>query len=110
MIGRAAIGYPWILYEIIEYLDSKYKLPNPTFSERVNTCKKHLSFSIEWKGERKGIFEMRRHYTAYFKGIINFKPFRTKLVEATSAKDVLTIFEEIKNAFTSEDPTLNQRK
>ncbi len=102
MIGRAAIGYPWIFNEIKEYLGSSKKLPLPSIAERVNTCKKHLSFSIDWKGDRKGIFEMRRHYTAYFKGITNFKPFRTKLVEALTPNDVFAILEEIKSTLLLE--------
>ena len=79
MIGRASIGYPWIFNEIKHFFTTGKKLDTPDLEDRIDTVKKHLRFSIEWKGERKGIFEMRRHYTNYFKGIPNFKPVRMKL-------------------------------
>ena len=72
MLGRAAIGYPWIFREIKHFLKTGEKLPAPGLAERIETVKKHLLFSVEWKGPRQGIFEMRRHYTNYFKGIRNF--------------------------------------
>jgi len=88
MIGRASIGYPWIFREIKHYMATGEKLPPPTMEERVQVCRKHLDFSVEWKGERKGLFEMRRHYTNYFRGIPNFKPVRTILVESESYLEV----------------------
>jgi nifR3 family TIM-barrel protein len=95
MIGRAAIGYPWIFDEIKHYLKhGEHPLP-PDMSERIRVTKKHLDFSIRWKGDRLGIFEMRRHYTNYFKGIPDFKPFRMKLVEADNQEEVLGILEEV---------------
>ncbi len=101
MIGRAAIGYPWIFNEIKHFMATGKKLSQPTLEERVEVAKKHLAFSIEWKGERKGIFEMRRHYTNYFRGIPHFKPFRTRLVEAESGNEIETILEEISYTFGS---------
>ncbi len=101
MIGRAAIGYPWIFNEIKHFMATGKKLSPPTLEERVEVAKKHLAFSIEWKGERKGIFEMRRHYTNYFRGIPHFKPFRTRLVEAESGSEIETILEEISYTFGS---------
>lgn len=91
MIGRAAIGYPWIFKEIKHYFKTGHKLPPPTLSERIRVCKKHLDFSIEWKGDRKGIFEMRRHYTNYFRGIPHFKTYRKQLVEALTQSEVVDI-------------------
>ena len=82
MIGRASIGYPWIFNEIKHFFKTGELLDPPSLDERVNVVKKHLNFSIEWKGERKGIYEMRRHYTNYFKGIPNFKPYRMQLVSS----------------------------
>jgi nifR3 family TIM-barrel protein len=99
MIGRAAIGNPWIFSQIKEYLATGNLLELPGISERVKVAKKHLTFSIEWKGERQGIFEMRRHYTNYFKGIPNFKPFRTKLVETMQYPDVLSILDQVEEKF-----------
>jgi len=95
MIGRAAIGYPWIFNEIKHFLATGEKLEEPDLEERIAIAKKHLKFSIEWKGEKKGIFEMRRHYTNYFKGIYNFKPYRTRLVEGNSYQEVLETLDEI---------------
>ena len=80
MVGRASIGYPWIFREIKHYFKTQELLPPPTIEERVAACKSHFEFSLRWKGEKLGILEMRRHYTNYFKGIPNFKPFRMDLV------------------------------
>lgn len=100
MIGRAAIGYPWIFNEIKHYLKTGEKLAPPSLSERVDVAKRHLEFSVEWKGERKGIFEMRRHYTNYFRGIPNFKPYRTRLVEGNSFEEVNNTLEEVRDVFS----------
>ncbi len=99
MIGRAAIGYPWIFNEIKYYFETGKKLAPPTLNDRVDVARKHLDFSVEWKGERKGLFEMRRHYTNYFRGIPNFKPFRTKLVESDSYREIADTLEEIRHTF-----------
>lgn len=88
MIGRAAIGYPWIFREIKHYLKTDELLPPPTLSERIEVCKKHLDFSVKWKGEKLGILEMRRHYAPYFKGIANVKEFRMKLVNSLSLSEI----------------------
>ncbi|WPP48511.1 tRNA dihydrouridine synthase DusB [Catalinimonas niigatensis] len=95
MIGRAAIGYPWIFREIKHFLQTGEKLAPPTMRERVATAKKHLEFSVEWKGERKGLFEMRRHYTNYFKGIADFKPYRMRLVESDSAAEISELLDQV---------------
>ncbi len=95
MIGRASIGYPWIFREIKHYFKYKTHLPPPTLEERVEVCKKHFLKSIEWKGEKLGIFEMRRHYTNYFRGFQGFKAFRTRLVEAESPEEVLATLQEV---------------
>jgi len=99
MIGRASIGYPWIFNEIKHFFSTGEKLSPPTVEERVAVTKKHLRFSIEWKGEKKGIFEMRRHYTNYFKGIPHFKPYRTRLVETEDYTDLLNILNEVAENF-----------
>ena len=95
MVGRASIGYPWIFNEIKHYLKTGILLDPPGLEARIEAVKKHLTFSIEWKGERKGIFEMRRHYTNYFKGIINFKPVRMKLVTTDNYNELMDILDEI---------------
>jgi len=95
MIGRAAIGYPWIFNEIKYFIQHGILPPPPDMAERVRATKKHLEFSIRWKGNKLGIFEMRRHYSNYFKGIPDFKPFRTRLVEAPDEAEVLAILDDV---------------
>lgn len=99
MVGRAAIGYPWIFNEIKHFIATGEKLPPPTLQQRVDVCKKHLAFSIRWKGDKTGIFEMRRHYSNYFKGIDHFKPYRMRLVEAANNQEVESILDEVAEKF-----------
>ena len=102
MIGRASIGYPWIFNEIKYYLQHGVRSAQPDVAERVRVTKKHLDFSIRWKGDRVGVLEMRRHYTNYFKGLPNFKPFRTRLVETMEITELYAILDEITEAFAGE--------
>lgn len=95
MIGRAAIGYPWIFREVKHYMQTGELLPPPTLQERMEACKTHFTKSLEWKGERLGIFEMRRHYTNYFRGLPNFKPYRMRLVQTEDPQEVYEILEEV---------------
>ena len=99
MIGRAAIGYPWIFNEIKHYMNTGKHLEVPSLEERVKVAVQHLDFSIEWKGERQGLFEMRRHYTNYFRGIPNFKSLRTILVESESPREVKETLLQIPELF-----------
>jgi tRNA-dihydrouridine synthase len=101
MIGRAAIGYPWIFGEIKHYIATGERPAPPTLAERVRVTRRHLDFSIRWKGDRLGIFEMRRHYTNYFKGIHDFKPFRTRLVEAPDKETVHSILDEVVDVYAT---------
>lgn len=98
MIGRATIGYPWIFNEIKHFIKTGEMLTPPDLAERVNVAKQHLDFSIRWKGPKLGVFEMRRHYTNYFKGIQDIKPYRTRLVEAPTAEAVHEILDELANS------------
>lgn len=91
MIGRAAIGYPWIFEEIKHYFATRQLLPPPTMTDRVEAVRNHLLWSVEWKGERQGVLEMRRHYANYFKGIPNFKPYRQQLVTLDSVEEILKV-------------------
>ncbi|MEP1094341.1 MAG: tRNA dihydrouridine synthase DusB [Cyclobacteriaceae bacterium] len=99
MIGRASIGYPWIFNEIKHYLKTGLKLEAPSLEERVRVSIQHVDFSVEWKGERQGLLEMRRHYTNYFRGIPNFKPVRTTLVESESYAEVKETLQQIPEIF-----------
>ncbi|MBR4969026.1 MAG: tRNA dihydrouridine synthase DusB [Alistipes sp.] len=80
MIGRATYGRPWIFREVRHYLDTGEVMPQPSVVERVAIAKEHLAKSLEVKGERVGVLEMRRHLSNYFKGLPNFKDTRMKLV------------------------------
>ncbi|MDP3467120.1 MAG: tRNA dihydrouridine synthase DusB [Daejeonella sp.] len=102
MIGRAAIGYPWIFREIKHFFKTGELLPEPTISERVDVCKTHLDKSISWKGPRVGIFEMRRHYSNYFKGIPDFKEYRMKLVSLENIDHIYGVLKEINERFQTE--------
>ncbi len=103
MIGRAAIGYPWIFNEIKHYMKTGEELPAPGMTERVDVCQLHFEEGIKWKGERLGIFEMRKHYSNYFKGIPHFKPYRMRLVQADSSEEVIQILNEIREEFVGEE-------
>ncbi|MBN9283460.1 MULTISPECIES: tRNA dihydrouridine synthase DusB [unclassified Flavobacterium] len=100
MIGRAAIGYPWIFNEIKHYFNTGELLPTPTIQDRVEAARNHLTWSMDWKGERVGIVEMRRHYTNYFKGIHGFKEYRQKLVTTDDGEALFRILDEIQEAYS----------
>jgi nifR3 family TIM-barrel protein len=95
MIGRAAIGYPWIFNEIKHFFKTGEMLSAPTVQDRVDVCKQHLIKSVEWKGDWVGIVEMRRHYSQYFKGLDHFKEFRTRLVMADSKDQILETLDAV---------------
>lgn len=95
MIGRAAIGYPWIFREVKHYFDHRQIMPPPTVIERVESCRMHLEKSLAWKGPKLGVFEMRRHYTSYFRGFPNFKDIRTRLVTENSPEVLFELLDHI---------------
>lgn len=101
MIGRASIGYPWIFREIKHFFQTGERLAGPTITERVDTCRIHLQKSIEWKGPKTGIFEMRRHYANYFKGIPHFKEYRMELVKLDNVADIEEVLNEIESNFAN---------
>lgn len=111
MIGRAAIGYPWIFREIKHYLETGTAVAPPSIEERVDACRRHLRKSVLWKGSTLGILEMRRHYANYLKGLPNIKGFRTQLVSTMSEEEVVTILKEIENyyrGYTTESVAENE--
>jgi hypothetical protein len=99
MIGRASIGYPWFFKEVKHFFETGKHLPPPTIQERVEVARRHLEMSIDWKGEKLGVFETRRHYTNYFKGIPHFKDYRMKMVTSDAAEDVFATFKEVEHKF-----------
>ncbi len=100
MIGRAAIGYPWFFREVKHYFETGEHLAPPTMMERLDAARRHLQMSIDWKGEKLGVFETRRHYTNYFKGIPHFKEYRMKMVTSDDAVDVFAAFDEVERDFS----------
>lgn len=99
MIGRAAIGYPWIFNEIKHFIKTGEHLPPPTVMDRIDVCKKHLHKSFEWKGPIAGIYEMRRHYANYLKGLPNIKEFRNKLVILKTVEEIDEVLNEIAETY-----------
>jgi len=97
MIGRASIGNPWFFKEVKQYLKNRETLDPPTIDERIITAKRHLEMSIKWKGERLGLLETRRHYSNYFKGIPDFKPYRTRLVTSDTLEEIMDVFLDLEN-------------
>ncbi len=95
MIGRAAIGYPWIFNEIKHYFETGEHLPKPNIENRVEAARNHLQWAMDWKGEKLGILETRRHYTNYFKGLPNFKEFRSRMVSSENSELIFATFDEV---------------
>jgi len=103
MIGRASIGYPWFFREVKHFIQTGKHLDPPTMQERVGAARRHLSMSIDWKGEKLAVYETRRHYTNYFKGIPNFKPLRMSLVSAETSDEVFETLEKAGKLFADFD-------
>ncbi|MDG2370228.1 MAG: tRNA dihydrouridine synthase DusB [Flavobacteriales bacterium] len=95
MIGRASIGNPWFFNQVKSYINNGIILDPPTLKEKLDAVQEHLNFSIKWKGEKLGILEMRRHYSNYFKGIPDFKKFRTQLVTLENKEDLFNVLNTI---------------
>ncbi len=95
MIGRATYGRPWIFREVRHFLDTGEVMPQPSVIERVSIAKEHLSKSIEVKGERVGVLEMRRHLSNYFKGLPNFKDTRMRLVTENDPAELMAVIDSI---------------
>lgn len=104
MIGRAAIGYPWIFREVKHFFKTGEILAGPTLEERIIACTTHLNKSIEWKGPKVGIFEMRRHYSNYFKGLPDFKQYRMMLVKEENIETIHQILAEVADKYENVQP------
>ena len=100
MIGRAAIGYPWIFREIKHFIKTGEALDPPTIEERLDACRKHLRGSIRWKGQKLGILEMRRHYANYLKGLSHIKEYRTRLVMTEDPNEIEQVFADIEQHYS----------
>jgi tRNA-dihydrouridine synthase B len=95
MIGRAAIGHPFIFNEVKHFMATGEILPPPSIAMRMQACKDHLQASVQWKGEKLGILEMRRHYTNYVKGISHVKELKSKIVGSLNLEEILELIDEI---------------
>ena len=95
MIGRASIGNPWFFNQVKEYINTRKHIEKPTLGQRIMTAKRHLEMAVSWKGEKLGVLETRRHYSNYFRGIHNFRSYRTKLVTTNSLQSLFDVFKEI---------------
>ena len=99
MIGRASIGNPWFFAQVKHYFKTKEHLPPPTIKDRVEMVRRHLQMAIDWKGDKLGVFETRRHYTNYFKGIPHFKEYRLQMVTLDNASQVFEVFDQVASNF-----------
>ena len=99
MIGRASIGNPWFFNEVKHYFETGIHKEPSSIKERAEVAKRHLEMSVAWKGEKLGVYETRRHYSNYFKGIENFKPYRQKLVTTETSNEVYEILDSISEKF-----------
>ena len=99
MIGRASIGNPWFFNEVKHFFKTGEHLAPPTLAQRVEVARRHLQMAIDWKGDRLGVVETRRHYTNYFKGIPHFKEYRMKMVTSDDPKDVYATFDDVLDKF-----------
>jgi nifR3 family TIM-barrel protein len=99
MIGRAAIGHPWIFNEIKHFVKTGERLPPPSIDQRIEVCRKHLRRSFEWKGPIAGINEMRRHYANYLRGLPNIKEYRNKLVTLKTVEEVESVLDDISHQY-----------
>ncbi len=99
MIGRASIGNPWIFSDTRHLFTTGKPAPAPSMRERIEVCKRHIQLSVQWKGEKVSIREMRKHYTSYFKAYPGIKPFRMRLVTANHLEEVYAVFDELLQTF-----------
>ncbi len=100
MIGRASIGNPWIFRDIKHYFETGEILAPPTIVERVEVVKRHLAFSLKWKGPKLGVLEMRRHYSNYFRGLHSIKPYRAKLVTEMDPAVLVEVLDDILDRYS----------
>jgi len=103
MIGRASIGNPWFFNQVKHYMETGTHLSAPGLAARVEVARRHLEMSVAWKGPVLGVLETRRHYTNYFKGFTNFKPYRTRMVTSNLAEEVYAVFDEILEVYATQE-------
>ena len=102
MIGRASIGNPWFFNQVKHFFKTNKHLPPPTLIERIEMAEKHLKMAIDWKGEKLGVLETRRHYSSYFKGIPDFKKHKTTMVTSDFSENIFDLFSNLKEKYQLE--------
>ena len=100
MIGRASIGNPWIFNQIKHYFKCGEKLEEPKIIEKIELVKRHFEMSVKWKGEKLAVYETRKHYSRYFKGVENIKKFKIKLISSNSVEEVISTLQDIREIFS----------
>ena len=100
MIGRASIGNPWFFNQVKHYFKRGEHMPLPSIMQRIKMAEKHLQMAIDWKGEKLGVLETRRHYSNYFRGIPDFKKYRTIMVTTDHSHELFTLFNDLKKEFS----------
>jgi len=103
MIGRACIGNPWFFNQVKHFMETGTHLPSPSIEQRVSVARRHLEMSVAWKGEILGVLETRRHYTNYFRGYKNFKPYRTRMVTSNHSQEIYDILNEVLQKFVPQE-------
>ena len=103
MIGRASIGNPWFFNQVKHFMETGIHLPSPSIEQRVSVARRHLEMSVAWKGEILGVLETRRHYTNYFRGYKNFKPYRTRMVTSNHSQEIYDILNEVLQKFVPQE-------
>ena len=102
MIGRASIGNPWFFNQVKHFMETGVHASLPSLEERVEVARRHLEMSVAWKGEVLGVLETRRHYTNYFRGYENFKPYRTRMVTSNCSSEVHNVLNEVLEKFATQ--------
>tara|TARA_B100001057_G_C22361772_1_gene761133 strand:- start:30 stop:665 length:636 start_codon:yes stop_codon:yes gene_type:complete len=102
MIGRSSIGNPWFFNQVKHFFKTKEHMPDPPILERIKMAEKHLRLAIDWKGEKLGILETRRHYSSYFRGIPNFKKYKMKMLTSNTKNELFSVFIDLKSKFKQE--------
>ena len=103
MIGRGSIGNPWFFNQVKHFMETGTHLPSPSIEQRVSVARRHLEMSVAWKGEILGVLETRRHYTNYFRGYKNFKPYRTRMVTSNHSQEIYDILNEVLQKFVPQE-------
>jgi len=107
MIGRAAVGKPWLFNHIKHHLETGELLPEPTISEKVDMARMQFERSLEFKDAPVGIYEMRRHFSNYFKGLPHFREMRIQLLTSMDVDKILSLLEQIREVYGDARPEVS---